>query len=180
MADGLNQARALRVAELINDYRTLLVHISQQNVPAPAADYWEDGYKIIRESLAEAQALMSSNYTPSMPAAGGSNEEAEKVQLQRVILDASARRFRAHRIYLRAAAARRWAIHRENILRGGRPGPQHTAQLKAVDNTLRQELSQFTDQYAVSDLRAADVRARHWLDDDPSLPTILGWIRSHP
>lgn len=79
----VNQARALRVAEIINDYRTLLVHISQQNVPAPAADYWEDGYKIIRECLAEAQALMSSNYMPSIPAAGGSNEEAEKVQLQR-------------------------------------------------------------------------------------------------
>jgi hypothetical protein len=56
----------------------------------------------------------------------------------RVILDASARRFQAHKVYLRAAAARRWAIHRQNILRGQRAGPQHASQLKAVDDTFRQ------------------------------------------
>ncbi|OJJ76117.1 hypothetical protein ASPBRDRAFT_51779 [Aspergillus brasiliensis CBS 101740] len=179
MADGLNEARALRVAEIINDYRTLLVHISQQNVQIPSAEANEEGYKTIREGLAAAQALMSSNYNPSMTPAQ-SNVETEKAELQRVILDASARRFQAHRIYLRVAAARRWAINRQNVLRGQQPGPQHAAQLKTVSNTFRQEMAQVTDQYVVADLRAADTRAGHWLADDPSLPVILTWIRSHP
>ncbi|KAF9891107.1 hypothetical protein FE257_005043 [Aspergillus nanangensis] len=180
MADGLNQARALRVAEIINDYRTLLVHISQQNVQVPGAEINEDGYRVIRECLAASQTLMSSNYSAAIPPAHGNNEETEKAELRRVIVDASARRFRAHKIYLRVAAAKRWAINRQNVLRGSPPGPQHASQLQTISATLRQELSQLTDQYVVSDLRAADVRARHWLDDDPSLPTILGWIRSHP
>ncbi|KAF7596428.1 hypothetical protein BBP40_001735 [Aspergillus hancockii] len=180
MADGLNQARALRVAEIINDYRTLLVHISQQDVPTPAEDWQEQGYVVIRESLAAAQALMASNYTPAIPLAGGNNAEIEKAELQRVILDGSARRFRAHKIYLRAAAGRRWSINRQNILRGQRPQAQHAAQLKRVEDAFRQELAQVTDQHVVADLRAADTRAGHWLSDDPSLPAILNWIRSHP
>ncbi|KAE8352595.1 hypothetical protein BDV28DRAFT_148885 [Aspergillus coremiiformis] len=180
MTDGLNQARALRVAEIINDYHTLLVHISQQNVPVPAEDCWEQGYVVIQESLVAAQALLASNYTPVMPPAGRNNAETEKAELQRVILDGSARRFRAHKIYLRAAAGRRWSINRQNILRGQRPNQRHAAQLKIVDDTFRQELVHVTDQYVVADLRAADMRAGHWLNDDPSLPVILNWIRSHP
>ncbi|KAI9041239.1 uncharacterized protein KD926_007193 [Aspergillus affinis] len=205
MSDGLNQARALRLAEIINDYRTLLLHIPQQNVQVPADDYYEEGFVVIRESLAAAQNLMSSSYSPSMPANHGSTAETEKAELRRVILDGSARRFQAHRIYLRAAAAKRWAMHRANLLRGQRPGPQHASQLKAISNTFRQvmtymhpiqsisnkpggltsdnpwqELAQVTNQHVVADLRAADVRAGHWLDDDPSLEMILNWIRSNP
>ncbi|KAA8646238.1 hypothetical protein EYZ11_000609 [Aspergillus tanneri] len=180
MADGLNQARALRLAEIMNDYRTLLLHIPQQNVQVPAEDYYEEGYVVLRESLAAAQNLLSSNYCPSMPSMQAANAETEKAELQRVILDGSARRFQAHKIYLRAAAAKRWAMHRANVLRGQRPGPQHAAQLKAVSNTFRQELVQVTDQHVVADLRAADVRAGHWVNDDPSLGVILQWIRSHP
>lgn len=76
----------------------------------------------------------------------------------------------------------------------------HAPQLKAVSNTLaevgslpmpinlmrsvliasvKQELAQVTDQHVVADLRAADSRAGHWLDDDPSLSDILGWIQAH-
>ncbi|OJJ61172.1 hypothetical protein ASPSYDRAFT_87725 [Aspergillus sydowii CBS 593.65] len=180
MADGLNQARALRVAELMNDYRTLLLHISQLNVSVSAEDQAEDGYRVLRECLAAANALMASNYSPSPPPMNTSNEEAEKAQLRRVILDGSSRRFQAHRIYLRAAAAKRWAMHRDNILQGQRPGPQHAGQIKAVSGTFRQELAQISNQHVVADLRAADVRAGHWLDDDPTLDAILSWIRSHP
>ncbi|KAL4754894.1 hypothetical protein BDW72DRAFT_104275 [Aspergillus terricola var. indicus] len=180
MADGLNQARALRVAELMNDYRTLLVHINQLNVSIPPADQSEEGYRVLRECVAAANALMASNYNPSPPPANASGDEAEKVQLQRVILDGSARRFQAHRIYLRAAAAKRWIIHRDGILRGQRPGPQHAGPMKTISNTLREELAQISNQHVFADLRAADVRAGHWLAEDPTLDTILSWIRSHP
>ncbi|CRL19304.1 unnamed protein product [Penicillium camemberti] len=171
MADGLNQARAMRVAEIINDYRTLLLHISQQNVEASQEEYWEDGFVVLRESLASAQTLMSANYQ-ACPVTGQGNVETEKAELQRVILDSSARRFQAHKIYLRAAAARRWAMTRASVLRSSNP----TAQLKSATATLHQDLARFTDQHVVADLRAADQRAGHWLDDDPSLEAIHRWV----
>ncbi|KAF7525317.1 hypothetical protein PCG10_005202 [Penicillium crustosum] len=171
MADGLNQARAMRVAEIINDYRTLLLHISQQNVEASQEEYWEDGFVVLRESIASAQTLMSANYQ-ACPVTGQGNVETEKAELRRVILDSSARRFQAHKIYLRAAAARRWAITRASALRSSNP----TAQLKSTTATLHQDLARFTDQHVVADLRAADLRAGHWLDDDPSLEAIHRWV----
>lgn len=81
MHDLVNDARALRMAEIFNDYRTLLVHISQQDIPVPAEDHYEPGYAVIRESLAAAQALMSSNYTP-VPPTGRNNAEMEKTELR--------------------------------------------------------------------------------------------------
>ena len=98
------------------------------------------------------------------------------VSLFRVIIDSSARRFQAHKIYLRAAVARRWAMARANILRGQRPTSQHVTALKNASTTLQQELARVTDQHVYADLRAADQRAGHWLDDDPSLEMIRRWI----
>lgn len=66
---------------------------------------------------------------------------------------------------------------RTNILCGQRPTPQHSAALKAAHATLQQELARATDQHVVADLRAADLRAGHWLDDDPSLDTMRRWIQ---
>lgn len=97
--------------------------------------------------------------------------------LNRVILDSSARRFQAHRIYLRAAASRRWAMTRTATLRGQRPNGTHAAALKSAHTVLQQELARVTDQHVVADLRAADLRAGHWLDDDPSLDSIRRWIQ---
>ncbi|KAJ5095377.1 hypothetical protein NUU61_004733 [Penicillium alfredii] len=174
MADGLNQARAVRLAEIINDYRTLLLHISQQNVDAAPEDYWDEGFVVLRECLAAAQGLMSANYHPS-PVSGQGNAETEKAELQRVILDSSARRFQAHKIYLRAAAARRWTMTRATILNG--PSSTRHAAMKGASTSLQQELAHITDQHVVADLRAADLRAGHWLDDDPSLDTIRRWIQ---
>ena len=55
----------------------------------------------------------------------------------RVIIDASARRFQAKKIYLRAVAAIRWSNARNNILQGQRPHQGHTAYLQQITNTLR-------------------------------------------
>ncbi|OGM49720.1 hypothetical protein ABOM_001882 [Aspergillus bombycis] len=178
MVDRLNGARALRVAEIINDYRTLLMHIARHNVQTPAGDYHEEAYTEIRAGLAAAQALISANYNPSV-APTQSNTETEKAELQRTILDASARRFQAHRIYLRVAAATRWAITRQDIVRGGPAGIQHTAPLNSLGNSFRQEMARLTDQYALDDLRAADTRAGYWTVEDPTLPEILDWIQHH-
>lgn len=194
----VNQARAMRVAEIINDYRTLLLHISQQQVDAPQEEYYADGFVILRESLASAQTLMAANYQPC-PVTGQGNAETEKAELQRyihlpfnlpfhsshpkkktkikikknhpntsprVILDGSARRFQAHKIYLRAAAARRWAMTRDS-------SP------KTAAASLHQDLARVTDQHVVADLRAADMRAGHWVEEDPSLEAIRRWMAGH-
>jgi hypothetical protein len=55
----------------------------------------------------------------------------------RIILDASARRFQAHKIYLRAAATKRWAMNREKVLQGRKPSSVSPADLKAIDDSLR-------------------------------------------
>lgn len=94
----------------------------------------------------------------------------------RVIIDSSARRFQAHKIYLRAAAARRWAMSRANILHGNPSPSQRVAALKTASTTLHHELAHITDEHIVADLRAADLRAGHWLEDDPPLSMIRHWI----
>lgn len=89
------------------------------------------------------------------------------------------------------------------MLGGQRRNERHAAQLRTINDVLRQvgvscklhisgripwltgyvcaqELAAITDQHVVSDLRAADVRAGHWLNDDPSLATMLNYIRSRP
>lgn len=54
----------------------------------------------------------------------------------RVILDASARRFQAQKVYLKVTAAMRWINSRNSILSGAREGPQHRAALVQVDEAL--------------------------------------------
>lgn len=81
----VNQARALRVAEIINDYRTLLLHICEETIPSPIEEYFEEGHVIMREGHTAAQALMGSNYTPAAVPSNASNEEAERAELQRCV-----------------------------------------------------------------------------------------------
>ncbi|KAK2754027.1 hypothetical protein FQN54_007196 [Arachnomyces sp. PD_36] len=177
MADGLNDARALRVAEIMNDFRTLQFHISQQKTTPPSEDQNKEGYALMRQCSTEAQALLVSQYNPGPSQNAGDDGEKEKVQLQRIILDASARRFQAHKIYLRAAATKRWVMNREKVLQG-RKSSAAPADMKTIDDSLRNEISTITDNHVVSELRAADVRAGHWIEEDPSLSTMLSFIRS--
>ncbi|KAK2749316.1 hypothetical protein FQN55_003642 [Onygenales sp. PD_40] len=174
----VNDARALRVAEIINDFRTLHHHISQLKSDPPAGEEYEEGYVLMRQCIVEAQNLLNSQFNIQPTQGSSGDREWEKVQLQRVILDASARRFQAHKIYLRMAAARRWVMNRAQVLQGQKPGARHADSLHAVSEALRSDLAGVTDNHVVNDLRSADVRASHWLNDDPPLSTILNWIRS--
>lgn len=58
------------------------------------------------------------------------------IELYRVILDASVRRFQAHRIYLRVAAAKRWVLNRNELL--SRSSKGHSSQLREIDQLLCQ------------------------------------------
>lgn len=79
----VNDARAVRVAELINDYRTLQLHISQQRMEVPAQEQHEEGFTVMRECLDAAQRLLSSQYNLASIQNQGADDEAQKVQLQR-------------------------------------------------------------------------------------------------
>lgn len=83
--EAVNEARAVRVAELMNDYRTLLLHISQQYVAVSPEDYHEEGFAVLRECHNAAQGLLSANYQPC-PVSGHGNIETQKAELQRYLL----------------------------------------------------------------------------------------------
>ncbi|ERF73437.1 hypothetical protein EPUS_04060 [Endocarpon pusillum Z07020] len=183
MADGLNEARALRVVEIMNDFRTIQLHIAShvsraQANPPDHQSYYTDGYVVLRQCSIEAQTILASQFDPgSLGLAVSIGEsEVQKASLQRIILDASTRRFQAHKTYLRAAAATRWVQSRWQVLRGEPPSSKHASALRMVDQRLADELSQIIDQQVTSNLRDADRRAGHWLDEDPSLERMLAWI----
>jgi hypothetical protein len=47
---------------------------------------------------------------------------------------------------------------------------------KNATAALHEDLARITDQHVLADLRAADLRAGHWVEDDPSLEAIQAWI----
>jgi len=86
----VNEARALRVVELMNDFRTIHLHISSHTSHAQAhapdqQSYYADGYVVLRHCSAEGQAMLSTNFSPSSldPFGGTGASEVQKAALQR-------------------------------------------------------------------------------------------------
>jgi hypothetical protein len=143
----------------MNDFRTLQFHISQHQMEPTQEEYWEEGYVVMRQCAAESQAILATHFNPGFIQGDHGDGEHERMQLQRfvlispiacyledvthrkspprIILDASTRRFQAHKIYLRAAAATRWASSRSQVLQGARPNGRHAAALAAINENLR-------------------------------------------
>ncbi|KAL8714004.1 MAG: hypothetical protein Q9220_002150 [cf. Caloplaca sp. 1 TL-2023] len=195
MADGFNEARALRITEIMTDFQILQRRIAEYAPNPPPEDYYEEGYEVLRQCRAEAQAVLVVPYPIDLSQASSGSDEQEKHQLQRVILDASARRFQSKKIYLRAVAAVRWSNARNVILNNGKSPQSQNVLLQQANNSLRavcssipdaivvanalkKELAATTDVRIANELRQADAQAGYWLQDDPSLATILNWIRS--
>ncbi|MCJ1287848.1 hypothetical protein MMC26_007200 [Xylographa opegraphella] len=178
MADGLNDARAMRVAEVMNDFRTIQHRIQQYRVNPPQGQQQLTGYAVLRQCHAEAQGLLSANFNAGSAQSSGGSPETLKRQLQRILIDASARRFRVQRVYLRAVAAMRWVQARNQALQGQQPHAGHAAALQRVDHALAAELATITDDRIVNELRQKDWSAGHYLAEDPSLATLQSWIRS--
>ncbi|KIW08743.1 hypothetical protein, variant [Verruconis gallopava] len=177
MADGYNHARAMRVAEIISDFRNLQHYMAQIQANPSAEEYYLPGYSLLRACITEAQAVLASPYVYGGNADPEGDLEAEKAQLRAIIIDAGVRRFQLQRCYLRAVAALRWINGRAQILQGQQPHSGHTAQLQQVDATLQQEVASITDQHVEYSLRAQDTVQGKWLDEDPSLATILSRLR---
>lgn len=185
MADGKNDNRALRVLEVVNDFRSLQTHITSVTTrpdasPPDQASASLPGYAVLRQCQAESQQLMSSPVNPGdlgIGAGGTPNTEEQKVSLLKVLLEVSCRRFRAHRIYLRTAAALRWVMMRRQVMSGSGTADKNRG-LAAIDGRLREEIVNITDQHVYNELRNADQRKGYWLDDDPPLQRILAFIRT--
>lgn len=49
--------------------------------------------------------------------------------------------------------------------------------LAALDQQFRLELTRITDQVVFNELSQRDYGARCWVDEDPALNRVLGWLR---
>ncbi|KAF2732858.1 hypothetical protein EJ04DRAFT_535800 [Polyplosphaeria fusca] len=171
MSDGLNDARAMRVAEIMSDFRNLQYYLSQLRATPTAEEYYLEGYSLLRQCSDEAQAILDAPFSATTTSPGGDSER-EKTQLRGVIVDAAVRRFQCQRAYLRAHAGLRWMNTRNSILRGQKPNASHLGHLHAADTTLRMELLAITDEHVDNTLRSQDSAQGKWLGEDPSLAQI--------
>ena len=80
---AVNEARALRVVEIINDFRTLQIHISQLKSDPPSGAEREEGYVVMSQCVGEAQHLLAAQFNPESAQQLSGNGEREKMQLQR-------------------------------------------------------------------------------------------------
>lgn len=82
----VNEARALRVTEILQDYQQIQRRISQYQANPPQDEYNEVGYSLLRQCHIEAHALLNLPYLSEMLHAPSGPNEAEKRQLQRYIV----------------------------------------------------------------------------------------------
>ncbi|TKX20671.1 hypothetical protein C1H76_7057 [Elsinoe australis] len=176
MADGLNQARAMRVAEIMQDFRTVQNYLAGVRPQIPRHDANQEGYLLIRQCLHEAQQLIAQPYAASGSHPRG-DAEKEKAQLRQVIMDASLRRFRAQKLYMRVVACQRWIATRNALLKGGQARTEHARALAQISHAFRNEVAAITDARVEYTLRAADSAQGKWLAEDPSLAVILQILR---
>ena len=81
MADGMNNIRAMRVSELMGDYRNLQTYMANIRASPSAEEYNEDGYVVLRQCVAQSQALLQQPFQSE--AAQRGDEEQNKAQLRR-------------------------------------------------------------------------------------------------
>ncbi|KAF1848969.1 uncharacterized protein K460DRAFT_375717 [Cucurbitaria berberidis CBS 394.84] len=171
MSDGLNDARAMRVAEIMSDFRNLQHYLVQLRATPTAEEYYLEGYSLLRQCTAEAQTILQTPFSSNSGGATG-EPERERQQLRAIITDAAVRRFQCQRAYLRAHAGLRWMNSRNSILRGQKPNASHLSALQQIDAILRSELLATSDAYVENTLRAQDTAQGKWLNEDPSLAQI--------
>ena len=79
----VNEARAMRVAEIMNEFRNLQHYIAQIKANPSSEEYYEEGYAILRQCSADAQAVLAARYDSGSLQVPTNNGEREKLQLQR-------------------------------------------------------------------------------------------------
>ncbi|KAI0383223.1 hypothetical protein F5Y04DRAFT_287388 [Hypomontagnella monticulosa] len=179
--DGLNDYRTARVAQVLNDFRTLQYYIAAAPVDPPNTDdYYTEGWAALRQCAIDGQHILNCAADVTVPRASGGEAEQQKAELRQILLDAYARRHEGQKIYLRQAAAQKWIENRDAVLQGMRPSSAHRRQLRACDDQLRVELSQITDESIYQELQTSDITMGHWTAEDPSLRQVQRWVRARP
>lgn len=89
--DSENEARAIRVMEIMNDFRTLQVHITSlvtrpDSNPPDQASYHLPGYSLLRECNARAQAILAMNYNPGSIGLGAGASRVPDTEVQKATL----------------------------------------------------------------------------------------------
>jgi hypothetical protein len=90
----VNQARAMRILEIMNDFRTVQLHISShvsraQSNPPDQASYYHDGYVVMRQCSAEAQAILATHFNSGslgLQAGAAGEGEVQKATMQRSVI----------------------------------------------------------------------------------------------
>ncbi len=73
----------MRVAEIMNDFRSLQHYIAQIKANPSPEEYYEEGYAILRQCAADAQAVLAAHYDSGLLQVPTNNGECERLQLQR-------------------------------------------------------------------------------------------------
>ncbi|KFZ19017.1 hypothetical protein V501_00859 [Pseudogymnoascus sp. VKM F-4519 (FW-2642)] len=203
MADGLNDARATRVADLLSDFRALQHSIaSVSSDPPHPDDFYTEGYAALRQCAVDGQHVLNVAADTRVPTGRGGQAEQEKAELTQVLLDSFSRRHEAQKICMRQSAAMRWVAWRDGVLLGMRPDPSHVPALVSCDQALRavrsstflyrpaflfssgladvdtEELATVTDENIYNLMRNSDYTMGRWTDEDPSLRNVQRWLRS--
>ncbi|KAH6985725.1 hypothetical protein BGZ61DRAFT_238864 [Ilyonectria robusta] len=177
--DGYNEFRTGRVAEVLSDFRTLQYYIAAAPVdPQDSAEYYTEGWAALRQCSLDGQHILECAADTSVPSAAGGEEEQMKAELKQVLLDAYSRRHEGQKIYLRQAAAQRWIEYRMQALTAGRSASKTESQLRACDRQLRTELAAITDDAIYTELQTSDINMGRWTAEDPSLRSVLRWLRA--
>ncbi|KAF2765601.1 hypothetical protein EJ03DRAFT_319167 [Teratosphaeria nubilosa] len=161
----------MRIAEIIHDFRNIQNYIASIRANPSAEEYNEEGYVIMRRCVAAAQVLLSQPFQ-QQGARVNEDDDADRTNLRRIIIDAAVRRFKAQKLYLQITAALRWMNARAAILQGQRPHAGHAPALQQIRSALRAELASITDQRVELSLRTPDSQQGKWLVEDPSLQVL--------
>lgn len=86
-----NEARAMRILEVMNDFRTLQIHISSlitrnEAHPPDQHSYYLDGYVVLRQCAAESQAILATHFNAGnigLQAGQVDESEVTKATMQR-------------------------------------------------------------------------------------------------
>lgn len=77
----VNDARAMRIAEIMTDFRNLQYYLSQLRANPTAEEYYLEGYSLLRQCTAEAQAILEAPFAAGTSSPSG-DAEREKAQLR--------------------------------------------------------------------------------------------------
>lgn len=81
--DGLNDARALRIVQIMTDFRNMQYYLglAQLRATPTAEEYYLEGYSLLRQCTSEAQAILTAPFSAVTTLPDG-DAEGEKAQLQ--------------------------------------------------------------------------------------------------